>query len=111
VSVPSVDDSLGTKWLPFALSMVAGSVDIIGFLGLDGLFTAHITGNIVILAAKLVAGQQAPVSYLISVPVFMVVLALTRLFVVLQLGFVEEKTFDRIVEPAKMVRPYVAAVT
>jgi uncharacterized membrane protein YoaK (UPF0700 family) len=61
--------------------MVAGSVDIIGFLGLDGLFTAHITGNLVILAAKLVAGQQAPVSYLISVPVFMVVLALTRLFV------------------------------
>jgi uncharacterized membrane protein YoaK (UPF0700 family) len=81
VSGPSVDDSLGTKLLPFALSMVAGSVDIIGFLGLDGLFTAHITGNIVILAAKLVAGQQAPVSYLISVPVFMVVLALTRLCV------------------------------
>jgi hypothetical protein len=81
MSVPSVDDSLGTKLLPFALSMVAGSVDIIGFLGLDGLFTAHITGNLVILAAKLAAGQQAPVSYLISVPVFMVVLALTRLFV------------------------------
>jgi hypothetical protein len=40
VSGPSVDDSLGTKLLPFALSMVAGSVDIIGFLGLDGLFTA-----------------------------------------------------------------------
>ena len=81
MSVPSVDDSLGTKLLPFALSMIAGSLDIIGFLGLDGLFTAHITGNIVILAAKLVAGQQAPVSYLISVPVFMVVLALTRVFV------------------------------
>jgi fumarate hydratase class II len=29
----------------------------------------------------------------------------------LQIGFVEEQTFDRIVEPAKMVRPYVAAVT
>jgi uncharacterized membrane protein YoaK (UPF0700 family) len=39
----------------------------------------HITGNIVVLAAKLVAGEQAPVSYLISVPVFMAVLALTRL--------------------------------
>jgi fumarate hydratase class II len=26
----------------------------------------------------------------------------------LQLGFVDEKTFDRIVDPAKMVRPYVA---
>ena len=40
VSVPSVDDSLSTKLLPFALSMIAGSVDIIGFFGLDGLFTA-----------------------------------------------------------------------
>jgi fumarate hydratase class II len=29
----------------------------------------------------------------------------------LQLGFVDEQTFDRIVEPAKMVRPYVAAMT
>jgi fumarate hydratase class II len=29
----------------------------------------------------------------------------------LQLGFVEEQTFDRIVEPAKTVRPYVVAVT
>jgi fumarate hydratase class II len=29
----------------------------------------------------------------------------------LQLGSVEAQTFDRIVEPAKMVRPYVAAVT
>ena len=26
----------------------------------------------------------------------------------LQLGFVDEKTFDRVVDPAKMVRPYVA---
>jgi fumarate hydratase, class II len=27
----------------------------------------------------------------------------------LQLGFVDEKTFDRIVDPAKMARPYIAA--
>jgi uncharacterized membrane protein YoaK (UPF0700 family) len=80
-AVPSVDDSLGTKLLPFVLSVIAGSVDIIGLLGLGGLFTAHITGNIVVLAAKLVVGQQAPLSHLISVPVFMVVLALTRLLV------------------------------
>jgi fumarate hydratase class II len=29
----------------------------------------------------------------------------------LQLGFVDEKTFDRVVDPAKMVHPYVAAAT
>lgn len=65
--------------LPFMLSVIAGSTDIIGFLGLNGLFTAHITGNIVILAAHIVAGDPAVVSYLLSVPVFMVVLGLTRL--------------------------------
>jgi uncharacterized membrane protein YoaK (UPF0700 family) len=65
--------------LPFVLSVTAGSVDIIGFLGLGGLFTAHITGNLVVLAARLVAGDHAPLAYLIAVPVFMVALALTRL--------------------------------
>jgi uncharacterized membrane protein YoaK (UPF0700 family) len=65
--------------LPFMLSVIAGSTDIIGFLGLNGLFTAHITGNIVVLAAHIVAGDPAVVSYLLSVPVFMVVLGLTRL--------------------------------
>jgi uncharacterized membrane protein YoaK (UPF0700 family) len=54
-------------------------MDVIGFLGLGGLFIAHITGNLVILAAKLAVGAQAPVAHLISVPVFIVVLALVRL--------------------------------
>jgi uncharacterized membrane protein YoaK (UPF0700 family) len=81
VAVPSVDGSSAAKLLPFVLSAIAGSVDIIGFLGLGGLFTAHITGNIVVLAAKLVAGDQAPLAHLIAVPVFVAVLALTRLLV------------------------------
>jgi uncharacterized membrane protein YoaK (UPF0700 family) len=61
------------------LSVVAGSTDIIGFLGLNGLFTAHITGNIAILAAHIVAGDPTILSYILSVPVFMLVLLLTRL--------------------------------
>ena len=65
--------------LPFVLSVIAGSTDIIGFLGLNGLFTAHITGNIVVLAAHIVAGDPTIFSYVLSVPVFMVVLFLTRL--------------------------------
>jgi len=76
--VPSVDDSLRTKWLPFILSFVAGSVDVIGFLGL-GLFTAHITGNLVILAAHIVDRSEASPALMISVPLFIGVLALTRL--------------------------------
>jgi uncharacterized membrane protein YoaK (UPF0700 family) len=79
VPVPSVDGSRTAKLLPFVLSVIAGNVDIIGFLGLGGLFTAHITGNLVVLGARLVAGEQAPLAYLIAVPVFMVALALTSL--------------------------------
>jgi uncharacterized membrane protein YoaK (UPF0700 family) len=67
------------RGLPFLLSVVAGSTDIIGFLGLNGLFTAHITGNIVVLAANVVAGNPAIISYILSVPVFMAVLFMTRL--------------------------------
>src|SRR6202790_1679959 len=79
VLIPSVDSSLGTKLLPTLLSIIAGSVDGIGFLGLGGLFTAHVTGNLVILAAHLASGGEAPVAPMLSVPVFMLALGLTRL--------------------------------
>jgi uncharacterized membrane protein YoaK (UPF0700 family) len=77
----SVDSSLTVKLLPAVLSLTAGSVDVISFLGLGGLFTAHITGNLVILASHIVNGGEAPVAPMLSVPVFMVVLGLTRLLV------------------------------
>jgi uncharacterized membrane protein YoaK (UPF0700 family) len=79
VRIASVDDSLATKVLPFVLSIIAGSTDTIGFLGLNGLFTAHITGNLVFLVARLVAGEQAPISYFIAVPVFMVAVMTTNI--------------------------------
>jgi uncharacterized membrane protein YoaK (UPF0700 family) len=59
--------------------VIAGATDIIGFLGLNGLFTSHITGNLVVLAAHIVAGDPAMLSYILSVPVFMLMLFLTRL--------------------------------
>jgi uncharacterized membrane protein YoaK (UPF0700 family) len=66
--------------LPLVLSLIAGSTDTISFLGLNGLFTAHITGNVVILAAHLITGDPAIMSYVLAVPVFMAVLLLTSLF-------------------------------
>jgi uncharacterized membrane protein YoaK (UPF0700 family) len=81
VATPSVDASLGMKLLPALLSLTAGSVDIISFLGLGGLFTAHITGNLVILASRIVTGGEAPIAPMLSVPIFMVALGLTRLLV------------------------------
>jgi uncharacterized membrane protein YoaK (UPF0700 family) len=78
-SAPSIDSSLGARLLPTVLSLVAGSVDAISFLGLGGLFAAHITGNLVILAAHVVSGGSAELAPILSVPVFVAVLGLTRL--------------------------------
>jgi uncharacterized membrane protein YoaK (UPF0700 family)/FAD/FMN-containing dehydrogenase len=69
--------------LPTVLSLIAGSCDIITFIGLGGLFTAHITGNLVVLVARVVAGDHAPLSYILSVSVFVAALALTTLFAAL----------------------------
>jgi uncharacterized membrane protein YoaK (UPF0700 family) len=59
--------------------VIAGSADVISFLGLGGLFVAHVTGNLAILAAHLVTGNRIGVGLLLSVPAFVLVLALTRL--------------------------------
>ncbi|MFX8860307.1 DUF1275 family protein, partial [Acinetobacter baumannii] len=50
-------DTLRTL-LPLLLSLNAGYVDTAGFLALHGLFTAHVTGNFVTLAAALVQGTS-----------------------------------------------------
>src|ERR1700742_211169 len=71
--------ALNPKMLPAVLSVLAGSVDAISFLGLGGLFTAHVTGNLVILVAHLAAGSRAPVANILSVPMFVAALGLTRL--------------------------------
>jgi uncharacterized membrane protein YoaK (UPF0700 family) len=62
------------RLLPAVLSSTAGAVDVVGFLALDGLFTAHITGNVVIVAAHYVTGGFSEVGPLLSVPVFVAVL-------------------------------------
>src|SRR5580698_6154665 len=67
--------------LAAVLSMAAGTVDVVGFLALGGLFVAHITGNLVVLAAHYITGGFSQIGPLMSVPVFIVVLgAVTWLF-------------------------------
>ncbi len=78
-TVKSVGDLLGRKLLTFVLSVIAGSVDVIGFLGLGALFIAHVTGNLVVLAARTAAGEHASAAHLLSVPVFIIALFAARL--------------------------------
>jgi uncharacterized membrane protein YoaK (UPF0700 family) len=61
------------------LSVIAGSTDTIGYLGLHGLFTAQITGNLAILAAHVITGNPAITALLLAVPVFMLALLATSM--------------------------------
>jgi uncharacterized membrane protein YoaK (UPF0700 family) len=62
-------------WL---LSFNGGFVDTAGFIGLQGLFTAHVTGNFVTLGAALVFGTKGIIAKLIALPEFMAVIALAH---------------------------------
>jgi uncharacterized membrane protein YoaK (UPF0700 family) len=75
--------SVPVDWLLVAaLSITAGAVDVIGFLALGGLFTAHITGNLVILVGHYATGGFSEIGPLLAVPVFIAVLGIvTVLFV------------------------------
>src|ERR1700754_4591969 len=61
------------------LSFNGGFVDTAGFLGLQGLFVAHVTGNFVTLGAALVLGSHGILNKILALPEFIVVIALARL--------------------------------
>jgi uncharacterized membrane protein YoaK (UPF0700 family) len=61
--------------LPPLLSVIAGMVDLIGFFTLGNIFTAHITGNLVLAAAAAVHGGPLNLAQLLAIPVFMLALA------------------------------------
>jgi uncharacterized membrane protein YoaK (UPF0700 family) len=65
--------------LPPLLSVIAGMVDLIGFFTLGNIFTAHITGNLVLAAAAVVRGGPLNLAQALAIPVFMFAVAATWL--------------------------------
>jgi uncharacterized membrane protein YoaK (UPF0700 family) len=65
----------GEPGLLMLLSTIAGLVDVIGFLQLGHVFTAHITGNLVLLLADAVGAGSPSLAQLLSIPVFAVAVA------------------------------------
>ena len=63
------------------LSVLAGLVDVIGFLRLGHVFTAHITGNLVVMADEIANGGPPHVAQLLSIPVFVIAVVVAYLLV------------------------------
>jgi uncharacterized membrane protein YoaK (UPF0700 family) len=78
VPTPPVDNWRAVQALLILLSVIAGCTDVIGFLGL-GLFTSHITGNLVLLAAHIVGGGDVAIARMLAIPVYIVMVGLTTL--------------------------------
>jgi uncharacterized membrane protein YoaK (UPF0700 family) len=61
--------------LPPLLSVIAGMVDLTGFFTLGSIFTAHVTGNLVLAAAAAVHGGPWSLAQALAIPVFMLAVA------------------------------------
>jgi uncharacterized membrane protein YoaK (UPF0700 family) len=67
------------KWLPTLLSVIAGMVDLTGFLRLGNIFTAHITGNLVVVGGLAVHQGRINPAQILAIPVFILAVAATWL--------------------------------
>jgi uncharacterized membrane protein YoaK (UPF0700 family) len=69
---PTITTARSGIRLPAVLALLAGVTDVTSWILLGGLFTAHITGNLVVLAANLVSGTPPRLAAVLALPVFIV---------------------------------------
>src|SRR6478752_3902844 len=65
-----------------ALAFTSGFVDVLSFVALFGLFAAHITGNVVMMAAALIDFHHGFWIKLMAVPAFILASIATRLYII-----------------------------
>jgi len=75
----------GTSAWPVAaatlLAFNAGLVDTLGFIALFSLFTAHVTGNFVVIGATIAEHHGGVLGKLLALPTFILAVAATHLYV------------------------------
>lgn len=64
--------------IPVLLTTVGGAIDTIGFIGLLGFFTNHVTGNLVMAGGGLVKGGDGLWVKLGALPVFLITVMITK---------------------------------
>ncbi|EEG09841.1 YoaK family protein [Pseudogulbenkiania ferrooxidans] len=69
------------SWTSVALGFTAGYVDTLGFVALFGLFTAHVTGNFVLIGSELARPSHGVLIKFLAFPAFVAGIALTRAIV------------------------------
>jgi len=87
-------EAASDRLMPFLLSIVAGLTDVTTFVLLGGVFSAHITGNVVVIAADLVTGAPIGLSSVLAVPCFIAIAAAVAL-----VTEVRRRRADRWVQP------------
>ena len=69
--------------LGMALGFTAGYVDTVGFVALFGLFTAHVTGNFVLIGSELAQPSHGVLIKFLAFPAFILAVALARTRVII----------------------------
>ena len=62
-----------------ALGFTAGYVDTVGFIALFGLFTAHVTGNFVLIGSELAHPTHGVLIKFLAFPAFIAAVAMSRM--------------------------------
>ncbi|SEL84622.1 Uncharacterized membrane protein YoaK, UPF0700 family [Roseateles sp. YR242] len=78
IPVPQGTAPLSSNTSATLLAAVGGYVDTIGFVALFGLFTAHVTGNFVLIGAELARPGHGVLLKLLAFPAFILAVAASR---------------------------------
>jgi uncharacterized membrane protein YoaK (UPF0700 family) len=78
ISTASKSAAPRISWTSVALGFTAGYVDTLGFVALFGLFTAHVTGNFVLIGSELAKPSHGVLIKFLAFPAFVAGIALTR---------------------------------